>query len=175
MLRRQARSGTLADWRKRIEPVSREFGFGCRNPIDRYHIENFLARHAEDIQGHVLKIANNAYTGKFGGERVLRSDVLHGQPGSPSSISIEGQELPVSQGAEASARPRSLREAVSQHHGSPRQSQRLGKILKLLDRQGFCYLIHDFDAKTCGATKPPFRLSAQTTSFCLVYAWRMDD
>jgi hypothetical protein len=46
----------------------------------------------------------------------------------------------------------------------------LGDILNLLDRQGFCYLVHDFDAETCPTTKPPFRLTQETTWFCLVYA-----
>jgi SAM-dependent methyltransferase len=88
MLRRQVRSGKLTDWPKRIEPVSHQFGFDRGNPIDRHYIENFLVRHAEDIQGRVLEIADDVYTRKFGGQRVLRSDVLHAQPGNPSSTLV---------------------------------------------------------------------------------------
>jgi len=64
---------------------------------------------------------------------------------------------------------------VLEYHGWPDGEQRLGDILNLLDRQGYSYLVHDFDAETCGASKPPFRLTSQTTWFCLVYARRRDD
>jgi len=59
-----------------LEPISREFGLDRGRPIDRYYIENFLARHAEDIGGRVLEIKDSAYTRKYGGERVTVSDVL---------------------------------------------------------------------------------------------------
>ncbi len=85
-------------------------------------------------------------------------------------LNIEGEELPVLQEAEASGRLRNVRELVLEYHGWPNGKQRLGTVLDLLDRQGFRYLIHDFDNETCGATKPPFRWTPQTTWFCLVYA-----
>ncbi|MBE9188813.1 glycosyltransferase [Gloeocapsopsis crepidinum LEGE 06123] len=62
---------------RRITPISREFGFDRGLPVDRYYIENFLASHANDIQGRVLEIGDNFYTRKFGGDRVTKSDVLH--------------------------------------------------------------------------------------------------
>lgn len=89
-------------------------------------------------------------------------------------LNIEGQELPVLEEA-ASGRLRNVRELVLEYHGWPHGKQCLGDILTLLDRQGFRYLVHDFDAETCAASKPPFRLAPQTTWFCLVYARRMDD
>jgi hypothetical protein len=46
-------------------------------PIDRYYIEHFLARHAGDIHGRVLEIGDNTYTRRFGQERVTESVVLH--------------------------------------------------------------------------------------------------
>ena len=61
---------------RRLKPISLTFGFDRGQPIDRYYIENFLARHAEDIQGRVLEIRRNDYTRKYGGERVNVSDVL---------------------------------------------------------------------------------------------------
>lgn len=61
----------------RMTPISRVFGFDRGLCIDRHYIENFLACHATDIHGHVLEIAHDAYTHKFGRDRVAKSDVLH--------------------------------------------------------------------------------------------------
>lgn len=61
---------------RRVSPISRNFGMNRGQPIDRYYIENFLSRHAEDIAGHVLEIKDSAYTRRFGGERVSVRDVL---------------------------------------------------------------------------------------------------
>jgi SAM-dependent methyltransferase len=61
---------------RRIEPISREFGLDRGRPIDRYYIEGFLARNAEDIRGRVLEIKDSAFTRKYGGGRVSASDVL---------------------------------------------------------------------------------------------------
>ena len=61
---------------RRLEPISREFGLDRGRPIDRYYIEGFLARNAEDIRGRVLEIKDSAFTRKYGGGRVSRSDVL---------------------------------------------------------------------------------------------------
>jgi len=70
---------------RRLEPVSRVFGLDRGKPIDRYFIENFLARRAEDIHGHVLEIGDNTYTVQFGGAKVSQSDVLHATPGNPKA------------------------------------------------------------------------------------------
>jgi SAM-dependent methyltransferase len=59
-----------------LDPISATFGFERGQPIDRYYIENFLARQADDIRGRVLEIRENVYTRRFGGERVEVSDVL---------------------------------------------------------------------------------------------------
>jgi SAM-dependent methyltransferase len=61
---------------RRLTPISREFGFDRGQPIDRYYIENFLARHADDIRGRVLEIKDASYTRRYGGNRVEQSDVL---------------------------------------------------------------------------------------------------
>lgn len=89
-------------------------------------------------------------------------------------LNIEGEELPVLQEVTARGRLRQVRELVLEYHGWASGPQRLGEILNLLDREGFRYLVHDFDAETCGASKPPFRLTPSTTWFCLVYARRWD-
>jgi SAM-dependent methyltransferase len=62
---------------RRLKPISSEWGSERGLPIDRYYIEKFLAKNAEDIQGHILEVGTNKYTLSFGGERVIKSDVLH--------------------------------------------------------------------------------------------------
>jgi SAM-dependent methyltransferase len=81
---RPVRWGTL----RRLTPVSRVFGFDRGLCIDRYYIENFLAHHADDIRGRVLEIGDGAYTRRFGGEGVVRSDVLHVQEGNPKATVV---------------------------------------------------------------------------------------
>lgn len=73
---------------RRVNPVSREFGLDRGQCIDRFYIESFLARHAGDIGGHVLEIADDTYTRRFGGERVAKSDVLHLQEGNPHTTLV---------------------------------------------------------------------------------------
>jgi glycosyltransferase involved in cell wall biosynthesis/SAM-dependent methyltransferase len=58
-------------------PVSRDFGFDRGTPIDRYYIEQFLTRHAEDIRGRVLEIGDASYSKRFGGQAITQQDVLH--------------------------------------------------------------------------------------------------
>ncbi len=59
-----------------LVPLSREFGYDRGLPVDRYYIEQFLARHRKDIRGCVLEIGDNVYTRKYGGDSVSQSDVL---------------------------------------------------------------------------------------------------
>lgn len=62
---------------RRLEPISRRFGYDRGTPIDRHYIEGFLAAKSGRIQGRVLEIGDNSYTLRFGGSRVTHSDVLH--------------------------------------------------------------------------------------------------
>jgi SAM-dependent methyltransferase len=71
-----------------VKPISKDFGFDRGQPIDRYYIENFLARYANDIQGHVLEIKEPLYTYKFGSDRITKSDVLHVEPGNPKATIV---------------------------------------------------------------------------------------
>jgi SAM-dependent methyltransferase len=73
---------------RRVEPISRNWGYDRGVPIDRYYIENFLAGHADDIRGRVLEIGDDAYTRRFGGDRVSTSDVLHVAEGNPKATII---------------------------------------------------------------------------------------
>ena len=59
-----------------VEPISRKFGGDRGTPLDRYYIESFVRRHAEDIRGRVAEIGDNVYTVRFGLERVLTSDII---------------------------------------------------------------------------------------------------
>lgn len=68
---------------RRTRPVSRWFGYDRGIPVDRRYIEDFLARHADDIRGRVLEVGDNAYTRRFGGDRVAASEVLHVDPAAP--------------------------------------------------------------------------------------------
>lgn len=71
-----------------LEPVSRTFGFERGTPIDRHYIQAFLARHAADVRGAVLEVAEPTYTRWYGGEEVTRSDVLHAAAGNPEATVV---------------------------------------------------------------------------------------
>ncbi len=73
---------------RRLTPISRQWGYDRGVPIDRYYIENFLARHQNDVRGRVLEIGDDAYTRRFGGERVTTIDVLHVSEGAPKATII---------------------------------------------------------------------------------------
>ena len=51
---------------RRLQPVSRLFGFDRGMPLDRYYIEKFLQEHSSCITGEVLEVADDGYTRKFG-------------------------------------------------------------------------------------------------------------
>jgi len=71
-----------------LRPLSREFGIERGEPIDRYYIEQFLALYRDDIRGRVLEIGDRAYTRRFGGKAVTRSEVLHAKPGNPKATLV---------------------------------------------------------------------------------------
>jgi len=88
-------------------------------------------------------------------------------------LNIEGQELDVLAECEASGKLRQVERFVIEYHGWAGGPQKLGDLLNLLDRNGYRYLLHDFDAETCGVTKPPFRHRPHADWFCLVFAQRI--
>lgn len=71
--------GTL----RQREPISRNFGYERGNPVDRPYMERFLGDHAAHIRGRVLEVGDNAYTVRFGGGAVEKSEVLHVDPDAP--------------------------------------------------------------------------------------------
>lgn len=82
-MRLQHGSIDLGDLR-RTKPISRHFGYERGTPVDRHYVEDFLTRHAGDIQGRVLEVGDNAYTLRFGGDQVAQSEVLHVDPNAPN-------------------------------------------------------------------------------------------
>lgn len=89
-------------------------------------------------------------------------------------LNIEGKELPVLLEIESANKLKDIDELVIEYHGWYNDTQKLGDILNLLARNGFRYMIHDFDSETNGVTKPPFHLMPNTTWFCLIYATKVN-
>jgi SAM-dependent methyltransferase len=73
---------------RRLEPISADYGNSRGLEIDRYYIEKFLTEYADDIQGHVLEIKHNTYTLRYGGDRVIKSHVLHPVEGNPDATIV---------------------------------------------------------------------------------------
>jgi SAM-dependent methyltransferase len=61
---------------RRTEPLSSYYGFDRGLPVDRFYIEGFLARNAEDVRGRVLEVHDANYTRRFGADRIDDSEVL---------------------------------------------------------------------------------------------------
>jgi glycosyltransferase involved in cell wall biosynthesis/SAM-dependent methyltransferase len=103
LLRRAAHPTRSARRRPRLgdaeatTPISRSWGFDRGLPVDRYYIESFLSRQANDVRGRVLEIGDDAYARRFGGNRVERTDVLAADPGNPKATIVadlgEGRDL----------------------------------------------------------------------------------
>ena len=87
-------------------------------------------------------------------------------------MNIEGAEYEVL--ADSEDRLRQIREMIIEYHHLPGLPRSLHQILALLHRQGFEYLINDFDSETNGGVQPPFRLNPESRYFLLVYAKRTD-
>lgn len=58
------------------KPISNTYGLDRGLPIDRYYIEKFLSNNQELIKGECLELLDNSYTKKFGGDRVVNSNIL---------------------------------------------------------------------------------------------------
>jgi SAM-dependent methyltransferase len=82
----EARGINFGDLR-RLEPLTKSFGYDRGQPLDRYFIEDFLNKHKSDIEGHVVEIGDNRYTLQYGGDKVAYSDILD-QPHPDSNPTI---------------------------------------------------------------------------------------
>jgi SAM-dependent methyltransferase len=72
----------------RLSPVSEDYGFDRGTPVDRYYIERFLGDNSGDISGRVLEVGDNAYTLRFGSDRVAQSDILHVDASNPRATLV---------------------------------------------------------------------------------------
>ncbi len=73
---------------RRVTPINRHWGCERGGPVDRHYVEAFLARHAGDVRGRVLEVGDDAYTRRFGADRVVTSDVLHVPPGTSAATIV---------------------------------------------------------------------------------------
>lgn len=78
------------DWGglRRLEPLSREFGYDRGLPIDRYYIERFLEMNRRDVAGRTLEMGDDEYTRRYGGGRTTRRDVLHVHSRNPAATIV---------------------------------------------------------------------------------------
>jgi hypothetical protein len=94
----KARAVSPLDVRRRRRPLAEHFRRG--QPIDRYYIENFIARQRDDVRGSVLEVYDRNYTLLFGGPNVTASDVLHAVQGNPLATIVgdlvTGENIPES-------------------------------------------------------------------------------
>jgi FkbM family methyltransferase len=86
-------------------------------------------------------------------------------------LNIEGSELDVLK--EAESKLALIREIVIEYHMFDTGHQNLHEILDLLSKNGFMYMINDFDSLTNPMTKTPFKMKKDTKYFLLVYAKNM--
>lgn len=73
---------------RQLRPISSDYGNSRGLEIDRYYIEKFLTEFSTDVRGRVLEIKHNAYTRRYGGDRVTQSDVLHPVEGNPDATIV---------------------------------------------------------------------------------------
>jgi SAM-dependent methyltransferase len=73
---------------QRLNPISKKWGTDRGTPVDRYYIENFFDNHLQDIHGHVMAVGDDTYTRMFGGQRVIKSDVLNLLEGDPQTTIV---------------------------------------------------------------------------------------
>ena len=83
-IRRRPRWGNL----RRRTPLSATFGFDRGKPIDRFYLERFLAEEASAIRGVVGEVAGSLYATSFGGDRVVRVEVIDIDPHNPHATIV---------------------------------------------------------------------------------------
>ena len=74
---------------KRLSPISPIFGIDRDLiSIERYYIEDFLAKHRADIKGRALEMGEPLYLTKFGDGEVTQPDVLNYVEGNPKATIV---------------------------------------------------------------------------------------
>ena len=171
---------------KRLYPKARIIGFEPDPDIFKLLLENLETNNLRDVSVINAGLGAEAGTASFVADHSAGGRVLSGAEGINVEIrrlsdsidhsvdflklNIEGEELPVLSELELSGKLSYVEQLVIEYHGWPDGEQRLGQILDLLARNGFRYMVHDFDNETGYATKPPFSWEPEKIWYCLIYA-----
>lgn len=78
---------------RRLTPIADNWGLDRGQPVDRYYIERFIARHADRITGTVLEVQNPGYVERFGRD-VEQIEVLDIDPTNPEATLIADLRIP---------------------------------------------------------------------------------
>jgi FkbM family methyltransferase len=181
---------------KHVYPQARIIGFEPDPAIFPYLRENIARNKLNDVQLVQAALRGREGTAPFysdgkSGSRIANEfseNMPHGwakyevncvhlrdyltEPVDFLKMNIEGAEWDVL--ADSEDQLRKVREMVIEYHYLPGLPRMLHKILELLHRQGFEYLINDFDYETNPGLRPPFRLTPDSRYFLLIYANRLD-
>ena len=87
-------------------------------------------------------------------------------------LNIEGSELEVLTELQQSGKLSNIKEMCIEWHSFSRQSQNLGELLTILEKNNYKYLINHFDYRVNKVLKPPFKVEDKTQYYLLVYAKR---
>lgn len=71
-----------------VRPLSYLWGSDRGLPIHRYYLEQFLHEFKNDIKGHCLEFAEDAYTSRYGGKNVTKVDILHVDDDNPKATIV---------------------------------------------------------------------------------------
>lgn len=77
-----------------LEPLSDSYGLDRGTPLDRRYIEAFLSERKELIRGSVLEVGDDAYTVRFGADRVAPATVLDIDRSNPRATLVADLEQP---------------------------------------------------------------------------------
>lgn len=88
-------------------------------------------------------------------------------------LNIEGAELDVLKDLDANNKLGLIKEICLEWHSFAGQEQNLGKLLLILEKNKFKYLINHFDYRVNPRLRPPFKLSSKTQYYLLIYATKI--
>jgi len=88
-------------------------------------------------------------------------------------MNIEGAEWEAL--ADCDERLEAVRQMVIEYHHWKGLPRTLHQILELLHRRGFTYSINHFDYDVNPALRPPFRLTADTRYYLMIFAKRLEE
>ncbi len=180
---------------KHLYPQARVVGFEPDSRVFPYLAKNMESNGLQGIRLIQAALSSNEglveffSDGKYG-SGLAEQVVADGEPGWTRSqvpsmrlrhylnepvdflkMNIEGAEYEVLKDSEEMLHR--VKEMVIEYHHLPGLPRTLHKILEILHRQGFEYLINDFDSETNGIVAPPFTLASESRYFLLIYAKRL--